>query len=238
MVTFAVYALVQRSQSNGGALDITKAFTSLSILSLLVSPCFSIIYAMPELNAAAGCFRRIQEYLVRESRQDHRLLTSAPTLSSEAATHEVVELQGMTSSRAKQAILVQNGSFGWSTDSEPILRDINVRFDSPLNLIIGPVGSGKSTLLKALMGETPSSKGFVYVSSLEAAFCDQTSWITNGTIKDNIVGASTYDEHWYTTVVEACALVPDLQLLPSSHFSLVGSKGITLSGGQRQRIVS
>lgn len=238
VITFAVYALVQRSQSNGGSLDISKAFTSLSILALLIHPCFSIIFAMPELKAVSGCFRRIQEYLVKESRQDHRVPTSTATSSTFQTTpYEGIEMQKMNSPRSKHTILVQNGSFGWSTNSE-ILRDINLSFDASLNIIVGPIGSGKSTLLKALLGETPSSKGFVYVSSLETAFCDQTSWITNGSIKDNIIGASAYDEDLYRTVVQACALAPDLQLLPSGHLSLVGSKGITLSGGQRQRIVS
>lgn len=191
VITFAVYALVQRSQSHGGSLDISKAFTSLSILSLLTSPVFWIIHGMPEVNATAGCFRRIQEYLMQASRQDHRLLTSA--VASPAPSSEGMELQAMKFRSNKPSILIENGTFGWSMGSEPILRDINIRFDSPLTMIIGPVGSGKSTLLKALMGETPSSKGFVYVSSLEAAFCDQTSFITNDSIRDNIVGASEYD---------------------------------------------
>lgn len=191
---------------------------------------------MPEVSAAAGCFRRIQEYLKQESRQDHRLQTSAPSSSRETTLSEEIELQALNPQSSKQIVLIQNGSFGWSVDCDPILQNINIRFDSPLTVIIGPVGSGKSTLLKALIGETPSSKGFVYVSSIEAAFCDQTSWIINGTIRDNILGVSTYDQEWYSTVIHACALEPDLHQLPLSDFSIVGSKGITLSGGQRQRI--
>ena len=228
-ITFVVYALIQRSQSNGGSLDISKAFTSLSILSLLMLPCFLVIYAMPQLTAAAGCFRRIQEYLVKESRQDHRLQTlqtAAVTSSSlESKRHQEFELNDMDSQGVKRGVIVQNGTFGWSTDREPILRDINLQFESPLNVVIGPVGAGKSTLLKALLGETPSSKGFVYVSSYETSFCDQTSWIAYGTIRENIVGASVYDKDWYSTVIQACALLPDLQLLPLSDHSLVGSKG-------------
>lgn len=216
-------------------MDINRAFTSLAIMSLLTSPCHSIIFSLPEVNATAGCFQRIQEYLKKESRHDHRLVT---TSSHEDIPSDWVDLHTIDSQVSRQALIIQNGSFGWSEDSEPILRDINIRFECPLTIIIGPVGSGKSTLLKAVMGETPSTKGFVYVSSLEAAFCDQTSWITNGSIRDNIIGASVFDQAWYTTVIQACALEPDLNQLPLSDFSMVGSKGITLSGGQRQRIVS
>lgn len=233
MATFAIYVAAQ-----GNNLNVSKAFTSLSILTLLVSPCAKIIYATPEVISAFGCIRRIQEYLVKDSRNDNRI-PSLPEKRLSLETEKLDEgiaMPEIKSQNSEQAIIVHNGNFGWST--EAFVRNINLQFVHPLNLIIGPVGSGKSTLLKALLGETPISSGAVYMSSLEIGFCDQTSWIINGTIKDNIIGSSAYDEAWYITVVEACALISDLQLLPSGHLSLVGSKGITLSGGQRQRIVS
>ncbi len=43
-------------------------------------------------------------------------------------------------------------------------------------------------------------------------------------------------QDWYGRVLEACALLPDLQLLPYGDLTLVGDRGVTLSGGQKARI--
>ena len=104
-------------------------------------------------------------------------------------------------------IVAQNASFSWVAGSGPIVRDVSFTLRrNQFCFIIGPVGSGKSTLLKGLLGETPSSQGFVYSSFPTTAYVDQTPWIQNGTIQQNILGVSTYDEPWYRQVVRAlCA---------------------------------
>lgn len=40
----------------------------------------------------------------------------------------------------------------------------------------------------------------------------------------------------YAAVVHACALRPDLKVLPSGDETLVGERGLLLSGGQKARI--
>lgn len=137
-------------------------------------------------------------------------------------------------------IVVNEGSFGWSDSSSHIVREVNtaIRLGSELTIIVGPVGCGKSTLLKGLLGETPSIGGRVEVSSSEIAYCDQTPWITNGSVRDNITAKSEFDAVWYTAVCQACGLDIDLRQLPDGDSTVVGSKGVKLSGGQKQRIVS
>jgi ATP-binding cassette, subfamily C (CFTR/MRP), member 1 len=74
-----------------------------------------------------------------------------------------------------EAILVRSGAFGWKKGEPPVLQDINLSISrSQFTILVGPVASGKTTLLKGLLGETPSSKGFVHVSTLDFSFCDQT----------------------------------------------------------------
>ncbi|KAI1015015.1 hypothetical protein LB503_003924 [Fusarium chuoi] len=67
-------------------------------------------------------------------------------------------------------------------------------------------------------------------------FCDQTAFLWNGTIRDNILGFSLYDEKRYNSVIQATALSVDFAKLAQGDQTNVGSDGITLSGGQKQRV--
>lgn len=104
-------------------------------------------------------------------------------------------------------------------------------------MFIGPVASGKTTLLKALLGETPSSKGFVHISTLDFSFCDQTPWLLSQSVQKNVLGFGTLEPEWYNSVIHACALDEDIALFPLKDQTLIGSNGISLSGGQKQRLV-
>jgi ABC-type transport system involved in cytochrome bd biosynthesis fused ATPase/permease subunit len=97
--------------------------------------------------------------------------------------------------------------------------------------------SSKSTLLRAFLGETTKTQGTVSISESRIAYCDQTPWILNGSIRDNILMGADYDEPWYNNVVQSCALDTDFSLLADGDSTVVGSKGMKLSGGQKQRIV-
>jgi ABC-type multidrug transport system fused ATPase/permease subunit len=74
--------------------------------------------------------------------------------------------------------------------------------------------------------------------STSVAYCPQTPWIMNDTIRQNIVGPAAYDPKWYNFVIRACALESDFENIAGGDLSKAGSSGITLSGGQKQRIVS
>jgi ABC-type bacteriocin/lantibiotic exporter with double-glycine peptidase domain len=137
------------------------------------------------------------------------------------------------------AVVVKNGAFGYDTSKEPILSGINVEVPAgKFTMIVGPVGCGKSTLLKAILGEVSIMEGTVEILNTEVAYCDQTPWHMNGTVRDSIIAFSGTDEPWYKQVLEACALEQDLGQLPKGDLTTIGSKGIVLSGGQSQRIVS
>lgn len=194
----------------------------------------SIADGAEDLMAVVNCFQRIQKYLLEAERTDHRSTHHAeerPLINLDANDGP----EGQTS----PCIKARNLSVAWSIDDEPILNDLSFDIDhKKITMLVGPVGCGKSTLLKALLGEVPECSGLISVAFKHAAYCSQSPWITFGTVQQNIVGASPWDQGWYDRVVQACALRLDLQQLPAGDQTKVGVQGSRLSGGQQIRVVS
>ncbi|KAM3075602.1 ATP-binding cassette transporter yor1 [Clarireedia jacksonii] len=101
--------------------------------------------------------------------------------------------------------------------------------------VIGSVGSGKSSLLAALAGDMRKTRGEMMMGA-DRAFCPQYAWIQNATVRDNILFGKEMNREWYNKVIDACALRPDLDMLPNGDATEIGEKGITVSGGQKQRM--
>lgn len=252
LVTYGAY--VALGASAGRRLDSTTAFGVLSVLNLVEQPLRMLIVSFPQVMAATSCFTRIQEFLSSESRKDHRLpmrpevqnSTIAPwgprSLSTRNATRsegDAAELSTLSKRTipTSEVIVLEQCSFGWSAAEPRTVKHVNIRIhSSTINMVIGPVGCGKSTLLKGILGETPSSSGFVYTATHRLAFADQDAWTLNSTIADNIKCQSSFDAQWYENVIQACGLRQDLNILPDGDETVVGSRGITLSGGQKQRL--
>lgn len=212
-------------------LNSSNVFTSLSFLTLMTQPLSQIFQTIPEVISGLACIGRIQAFMESETREDFRTVAA-----SFEKSFEKVSLNSDPSSESE--VVIENGSFGWEQD-KVVLQDINTKVPkSSLTLVVGPVGSGKSTLCKALLGEIPFHQGKVTLRTWApyVGFCDQTPFVLNGTIKENIIGFSPVNEDRYAEVVEATALTFDFNNLPQGDETNVGSDGISLSGGQKQRI--
>ncbi|KAM4067250.1 ABC transporter [Hirsutella rhossiliensis] len=135
------------------------------------------------------------------------------------------------------AVWFAEASIAVPDGAESILQRVNVELvQSSLTMVSGPVGSGKSTFSKAILGEVPLSEGAIYVKHGSMAYCGQSSWLRNVTLRDNIISQSAYDPYWYGTVLRACLLDEDMRQLADGDGSLAGSGGVNLSGGQGQRV--
>ncbi|KAG4438100.1 hypothetical protein IFR05_006421 [Cadophora sp. M221] len=248
----ALILFVLLAKSSGEELTTAKAYTTLSLVSLLSIPINTLLRTIPALNGALACFGRIEAFLESDSRRVHVLpLTSEPiprapkSLDGFSHSRRDLELRDLSAetrfipqvNNVQSILTAQNASFAWSLTDSAIVKDVTfILHRHSCLFIIGPVGCGKSTLLKGLLSETPSLKGFVYSSASEIAFVDQTPWIQNTSFKNNIIGEDLYDDVWFDEVVGACALDHDVGELPRGIETIVGSRGISLSGGQKQRL--
>ncbi|OIW33171.1 P-loop containing nucleoside triphosphate hydrolase protein [Coniochaeta ligniaria NRRL 30616] len=248
LATFATFVII--SQSTGQPLDTGSAYTSLSLIYLLTDPMVTIIRTIPMLSAALACFTRIQNFLLSESREDHRLPlnTDIPrediSTENETALQErggAIELHDLRRSSILRPgtplVVIADASFGWTPGEAPVLRDISISIrNSQCTFIVGNVGCGKSTLMKAMLGETRPLDGSVYSGIRNVAYVAQDPWIQNLTIRQNIVGISSYDSDWYNRVIYVCGLEQDILELRSKDATKAGSAGVSLSGGQKQRL--
>ncbi|KAJ4013233.1 hypothetical protein NW752_007528 [Fusarium irregulare] len=254
ILSFMTYSLLAQSEGGKGNLDTNRMFTSLSLFALLQDPLASFVTALSSFMGSVGSFVRIQAFLNSEPRADDRTIRdcgkTSSSLVSQASTTVQEKGNGSPSTEPKMlvndliggpfddsSVVMQEASFGYDKNKKPVLGNMDAVIPKgKLTLVVGPVGSGKSTFLKAILGEVSIMEGSVHVSNTDIAFCDQTPWHMNGTVRDSIIAFSHPDERWYQKVLEVCALKQDLAQLPQGDLSNIGSKGIVLSGGQSQRV--
>ena len=251
---FAAFVII--AIYNRQTLDVGRAYTTISLIQLLSDPISVMIFVVPQFMTAIGCFERVQKYLLSTSRQDHRLpiqtteILRPPKAQNVTATtqhaslgeseldelSEVAVLNRRTDAYTP-TIRAVNCTLAWNDGGRAVVNDLSFELCPGLTMLVGPVGSGKSSLLKGLLGELPSSKGYIYTSSTQAAFVDQVPWIRHGTLRENILGTSSFEHNFYFDVLYACALDQDIGNLPDGDSTSVGSAGIGLSGGQKLRVV-
>ena len=254
VLTFTVFAVLAL-KDGGKTLNISKAFTSLSLFALLADPLSSLIMALTAFAGSIGCFARIQAFLEMSDHKDQRnTLIGAQSLNSSqtSATNTTSDDSNIAwsdrlaafyvsekcmSNIGGNAFLIENASFGWNPEKASLLKSIQATIlRGKLTMIVGPVASGKTTLLKALLGEVPIMSGTVRASSGDISYCDQSPFHMNGTIQESIVAFSGFDKRWYSSVIDACALTEDLRQIPLGDQTRIGSRGVALSGGQCQRL--
>lgn len=258
VLTFMVFSLVSLRSDNNSTLNTSKVFTSLALFALLAEPLSSLIMAMNAFAGSLGCFDRIQVFLETPEHEDKRIkpfgYDSDNGQSSQSDTSasdsfrwsEKSSGSRMISGKDKvilsfpsntDSVQVDDGSYGWDTEKEALLSSVQLKIpQGKLTIIVGPVGCGKTTLLKALLGEVPALSGTIKIFAGDVSYCDQSPFHMNGTIRDSVTAFSEYDDRWYNTILEACALDEDLRQLPLGDQTQIGSKGIALSGGQSQRL--
>ncbi|XP_077285787.1 multidrug resistance-associated protein 1-like [Arctopsyche grandis] len=210
LVTFATFVL---SDPNN-ILDPKTTFVSLSLFNILRFPLGMLPTVITNIVQAGVSVKRLNKFMNSEE------------LDSTIIEHDTTEVH---------PLVIENGWFSWGS-GEPTLHNINISIPSgSLVAIVGSVGSGKSSLLSAFLGEMDKVSGRVNTYG-SIAYVAQQAWIQNCTLQDNIVFGKPLDKKLYSSIIDACALKQDLDMLPGGDQTEIGEKGINLSGGQKQRV--
>ncbi|XP_046342169.2 multidrug resistance-associated protein 1-like [Haliotis rufescens] len=196
-------------------LDAAIIFSTVSLLKILrrglnMTPDF--FHDLARLHTHVG---RIQQFLLQDEQPQHPLEHKTYT---------------------DFAIQIKGGTFSWDRTIPPVLKDISVSVSrGGLVAVVGQVGEGKSSLINAILREMVVITGTTDVQG-SIAYVPQQAWVQNDTLEQNILFGAHFDRERYDAVLEACALGPDLELLPGGDQTEIGEKGINLSGGQKQRV--
>jgi ABC-type multidrug transport system fused ATPase/permease subunit len=102
--------------------------------------------------------------------------------------------------------------------------------------VCGPVGAGKTSLLRIIAGDLSLTGGTAVRRDESVGYVSQVPWISNDTVKNNILFGSLLDDARLQAAIEASQLQSDLAILPNGLETQIGERGVNLSGGQRQRI--
>jgi ATP-binding cassette subfamily C (CFTR/MRP) protein 1 len=69
---------------------------------------------------------------------------------------------------------------------------------------------------------------FFFCLQGSVAYVPQQAWIQNATLMHNIVFGKSVDHSSYQRVIEACALKPDLDMLPAGDQTEIGEKVVNI----------
>ncbi|XP_033235782.1 ATP-binding cassette sub-family C member Sur isoform X5 [Drosophila pseudoobscura] len=139
------------------------------------------------------------------------------------------------------AVAINDGLFTWHPDSHIPMVQLHIQGivipKGKLTIIVGKNGSGKTSLLSALLMEMPLLAGNMFWhKTCTISYVSQQPWLLNDTIRENILFGESFRPSRYDFVIEACALKPDIEIMPKGDFTIIGERGINISGGQIQRI--
>uniref|UniRef100_A0A8C0F0Y9 Multidrug resistance-associated protein 1 n=1 Tax=Bubo bubo TaxID=30461 RepID=A0A8C0F0Y9_BUBBB len=187
-------------------LDAQKAFVSLALFNILRFPLNMLPMVISSIVEASVSLKRLRVFLSHEELDPDSII------------------RGPITEGDKQA--------------ELCTLYFSINFTVPegsLVAVVGQVGCGKSSLLSALLGEMDKKEGYVVVKG-SVAYVPQQAWVQNATLEDNVIFGREMNESRYKRVIEACALLPDIEILPTGDKTEIGEKGVNLSGGQKQRV--
>ena len=151
----------------------------------------------------------------------------------------------------KFCVEIKNLDFQYNNDSQKIIKNFNIVFESDkIYAIVGKTGSGKSTLVDLISGFYKPTKGQILVNGQNIAnklnlwrknfgYVSQKIFLFDDTIEKNItleIDEKRIDKSKLDQVMIMSEIKDFVYNLPQSFKTKVGQNGAKLSGGQIQRL--
>ncbi|KAJ2769821.1 hypothetical protein IWQ57_002942, partial [Coemansia nantahalensis] len=136
------------------------------------------------------------------------------------------------------SVAMEGCSFVWDpkAPATPVLRDVSLAAGAgELVAVVGKTGAGKTSLMLAVCSELEMTAGAGGVVG-SVAYLEQSPWIMNSSLRENILFGRAFDQPLYDKVIRACAFADDLATWPDGDLTVIGDRGINISGGQRARL--
>lgn len=148
-----------------------------------------------------------------------------------------------------KSIALEGVNFSYEEGGKEVLSNVSMNFEVGKNYgIIGESGSGKTTMFKLLTGMLENYSGKICYDGMElskldkktlrekVAYIDQSVYIFNRSIRDNICLGEHFSDEILHKAIKDAALEPVINNLENGLDTTVEQNGQNFSGGQRQRI--
>jgi len=133
-ITYTTFGVVILLKSSGSGLDISVLFTSLSILNIFMEQLEIFLRGIPKIASSFGCLRRIETFLLLETKRDNRLIDNGELESS--ITSNGYQLHNRATYSA--AISMKDLSVGW-TKEQVVVEGVNMEIPKgSMTVVIGP----------------------------------------------------------------------------------------------------
>ena len=259
LCVFVAYAL------SGGYFSASNVFTTLQLFNVLRGPVTQFPSGLSQLANLVVAMRRIGNFLKRGERakslEEHRSFSNekatggkpcivvkngtfswvsdnkTATASGEESEKPGISAksEGADSQSTGVELKEVNGATENISDSFSLSAvDLEI-MPGELVMVVGLVGSGKSSFISALLNEIPQERGSISVLG-KTSLIAQNAWITNQTLRNNILFGEEFDQKRYNEVIDVCGLEQDLEGFEDGDQIMIGERGINLSGGQKTRV--
>jgi ABC-type multidrug transport system fused ATPase/permease subunit len=207
MVSVATFSFYSMTDT---VMDPTVVFPAIALFAGLITPLTQATMAIQSFSKFFVSWKRLEEFLVTKK-------TIGSTLDDQKEFADYsIRFQNVVTQTAFQ---------------------LQVDLEIPkcgLVALIGTIGAGKTLLCKAILDQVATEGVISTKGSL--AFCDQSTWIMNGTIKENIVFTHEFDQEKLSRVLRETGLDLDLKSFSDGIDTILSHNGSSLSGGQAARV--
>ena len=229
-VALAVLAFLVFQPSIGGGMSAGDLATYLGLAGMLANPVKKLSDVNARLQNGLTAARRVFAQLDQPEEED-------------SGEHEVERVAG--------AIRLDNVSFGYAADRDPVLREVTLDIEAGQTVaLVGRSGAGKSTLAgliarfyqpsagRILLDGKPLSDYRLSCLRRQIALVTQNVTLFNDTLANNIAygGLAGAPTEAVADAVRRAHAESFVDAMPQGMDTVVGDDGALLSGGQRQRI--